>query len=205
MHERLEPRLSERLDALGPSPHAELLHVLTLPDFERADRIGEFCGYPESRAFAELLIDCEEDKVFRTVLVGMLRRPRACSGEGPTFSPALADGKALPVRSAIRELVTAADIANQPETTSSALYPIQPPPIGNTLQLVLARVLEDKAAACDEVLHCARDECLPRARESGNACADVHGEAPDDLPSHLDLARMHPRSYLEAQLVNGSD
>jgi hypothetical protein len=25
-----------------------------LPDFERADRIGEFWGYPESRAFAEL-------------------------------------------------------------------------------------------------------------------------------------------------------
>jgi hypothetical protein len=33
-----------------------------LPDFERADRIGEFWGYPESRAFAELLIDCEEDR-----------------------------------------------------------------------------------------------------------------------------------------------
>jgi hypothetical protein len=31
-----------------------------LPDFGRADRIGEFWGYPESRAFAELLIDCEE-------------------------------------------------------------------------------------------------------------------------------------------------
>ena len=30
-----------------------------LPDFERADRIGEFWGYPESRAFAELLIDYE--------------------------------------------------------------------------------------------------------------------------------------------------
>ena len=31
-----------------------------LPDFERADRIGEFWGYPESRAFAELLIECED-------------------------------------------------------------------------------------------------------------------------------------------------
>jgi hypothetical protein len=31
-----------------------------LPEFERADRIGEFWGYPESRAFAELMIDCEE-------------------------------------------------------------------------------------------------------------------------------------------------
>jgi hypothetical protein len=44
-----------------------------LPDFERADRIGEFWGLPEDRAFAELLIDCEEDAVLRAVLVGMLR------------------------------------------------------------------------------------------------------------------------------------
>src|SRR4249920_2928481 len=43
-----------------------------LPDFERADRIGEFWGYPEGRAFAELLIDCEEDRTLRAVL-GMLR------------------------------------------------------------------------------------------------------------------------------------
>jgi hypothetical protein len=33
-----------------------------LPDFDGADRIGEFWGYPKSRAFAELLIDCEEDR-----------------------------------------------------------------------------------------------------------------------------------------------
>ena len=38
-----------------------------------ADRIGEFWGHPGSRAFAELLIDCEEDRVLRAVLVGMLR------------------------------------------------------------------------------------------------------------------------------------
>jgi hypothetical protein len=71
--DQLERQLRERLDALGPAPRAELLHVLMLPDFERADRIGEFWGYPESRAFAELLIDCEEDRTLRAVLVGMLR------------------------------------------------------------------------------------------------------------------------------------
>ena len=47
--------------------------LLLLPDFERADRTGEFWGDPESRAFAELLIDCEEDRALRAVLVGMLR------------------------------------------------------------------------------------------------------------------------------------
>ena len=55
-----------------PTHRAELLHVLMLPDFERADRIGEFWSYPQSRAFAELLIGCEEDRVLRAVLVGML-------------------------------------------------------------------------------------------------------------------------------------
>ncbi len=68
-----EKRLEERPDALGPAPRAELLQVPMLPDFERAHRIGEFRGYSDRRAFAELLIDCEEDRTLRQVLVGMLR------------------------------------------------------------------------------------------------------------------------------------
>ena len=54
----MEAALRQRLEAMPPAPRAELLHVLMLPDLERAERIGEFWTYPQSRAFAELLIDC---------------------------------------------------------------------------------------------------------------------------------------------------
>jgi hypothetical protein len=37
-----------------------------------SERIGEFWSYPESRTFGELLIDCEEDRALRPVLVRML-------------------------------------------------------------------------------------------------------------------------------------
>jgi hypothetical protein len=40
--DEMEVSLRERLDALGPAPRAELLHVLMHPDFGRADAIGEF-------------------------------------------------------------------------------------------------------------------------------------------------------------------
>ena len=58
---------------LPKAARAELLHVLMLPDLERVERIGEFWSYFQSRAFAELLIDAEEDRTLRAVLVGMLR------------------------------------------------------------------------------------------------------------------------------------
>jgi hypothetical protein len=46
--------------------------VLTLPDFERAGVIGDYYN-PDTRQFAELLIDLEEDRVARAVVVRMLR------------------------------------------------------------------------------------------------------------------------------------
>jgi hypothetical protein len=58
--ELLERRLRAHLDALDPAPRAELLHVLMLPDFDRADRIGEFWGYPESRAVAAMSLSTSE-------------------------------------------------------------------------------------------------------------------------------------------------
>lgn len=71
--DELERRLQRRLGALGPAPRAELPHVLMFPDFERADAIGSYWGNPATRTFADLLIDCEEDRSLRAVLVGMLR------------------------------------------------------------------------------------------------------------------------------------
>jgi hypothetical protein len=68
-----EAVLRARLEALPPAPRAELLHVLMLPDLERADAIGSYWGNPKTRIFGELLIDCEEDRTLRAVLVGMLR------------------------------------------------------------------------------------------------------------------------------------
>jgi hypothetical protein len=68
-----EQVLPERLDALGAAPRAELLHVLMLPDFDRADAIGEFWASPETRTFGELLIDLDEDRAARAVIFGLLR------------------------------------------------------------------------------------------------------------------------------------
>jgi hypothetical protein len=73
--DQLERRLRDRqdVDALGPAPRAELLHVPLPPDFERVGAIQSYWGNPVTRSFGELLIDCEEDRTLRAVLVGMLR------------------------------------------------------------------------------------------------------------------------------------
>jgi len=51
--EDVEQALGQRLEAFPPTARAELLHILTLPAFDRVDRIGEFWSYPQSRTFAE--------------------------------------------------------------------------------------------------------------------------------------------------------
>jgi hypothetical protein len=71
--DELEVELTRRLDALPKAARAELLHVLTLPDFDRVGAIQTYWGNPATRTFGELLIDCEEDRVVRAVLVGRLR------------------------------------------------------------------------------------------------------------------------------------
>ncbi|HET6665911.1 MAG TPA: hypothetical protein VFG98_01385, partial [Intrasporangium sp.] len=82
--DELERRFQKYLDAIGPSPRAELLHVLMLPDLERVERIGDFWANPKTRTFAELLIDCEEDRTLRAVLDGS-------AGDGA----AVADGRTV--------------------------------------------------------------------------------------------------------------
>jgi hypothetical protein len=71
--DELERELQVRLNFMPKAARAELLHVLLLPDFDRADAIGSYWGNPKTRTFAALLIDCEEDRVLRAVLVGVLR------------------------------------------------------------------------------------------------------------------------------------
>ena len=80
--DELERRLRERLDALGPAPRAELLQRPDAPRLRarRADRL--VLGNPATRTFAELLIDCEEDRTLRAVLVWMLRENGELIAEG---------------------------------------------------------------------------------------------------------------------------
>jgi hypothetical protein len=74
LHE-LEEILRRRLDALGPASRAELLHVLCSPTSIAPTGSASSEG-TESCTFAELLIDCEDDRTLRAVLVGTMRERR---------------------------------------------------------------------------------------------------------------------------------
>jgi hypothetical protein len=71
--EEMEAALRQRLEALPPAARAELIHVIRLPAWDRADAIGTYWGHPETRTFGELLIDLEEDRTLKAVIWGMLR------------------------------------------------------------------------------------------------------------------------------------
>jgi hypothetical protein len=65
-----------------------------LPTSSAPERIGEFWSYPAEPHLAELLIDCEEDRTLRAVLVGMLREADS-SGPGDSASSTALPGPRL--------------------------------------------------------------------------------------------------------------
>jgi hypothetical protein len=60
-----------------------------VPDFERANRIGEFWGHPESRTFVVLLIDCEEDRTAPACARRQLREGTELPDNGCIASPSI--------------------------------------------------------------------------------------------------------------------
>jgi hypothetical protein len=73
--DELERRLRAHLDALGPAPRAELLHVLRLPD-STAPTQSAPSGGTETQTIGELLIDLRRTS----------RRERSSSGSSPRWS-----------------------------------------------------------------------------------------------------------------------
>jgi hypothetical protein len=71
--DEMEVSPRERLDALGPAPPRRVAQHSDAPRLRsrRPDRL--LLGESATRTFAELLIDCEEDRTRRAVLVGILR------------------------------------------------------------------------------------------------------------------------------------
>lgn len=67
-----ERLLQDHLAALGPVPRAELLLVLTLPDYERAERIGGYYGDTHSRTLARLLSEVEASPHARAAVLDEL-------------------------------------------------------------------------------------------------------------------------------------
>jgi hypothetical protein len=73
------------------------LHVLMLPDHERAGRIGQSFGDPRTQTLAQLLIDLEESPHVRAVVLGE-RREREPRGHNQAQWPKLRRSSIEPSR-----------------------------------------------------------------------------------------------------------
>jgi hypothetical protein len=69
----IKVQLRRRLEALGPAPAPSSSSPDATSTSTAPTRSAATGGTPEPAPFAEFLIDCEEDRVLRAVLVGMLR------------------------------------------------------------------------------------------------------------------------------------
>jgi hypothetical protein len=69
----VEDRFLEAIKLFEPAARRELLTVLTSSDIVRADLIRQLWERKEGHPMAEPLMDLEEDRAARAVVVGLLR------------------------------------------------------------------------------------------------------------------------------------
>ena len=153
-----------------------------LPDFERADRIGEFWGYPESRAFAELLIDCEDDRTLRAVLIGMVAGGRRLGWEQRT-------GTRLRAAASIRANTRVSEFEWSDPEPRSLMYSASGDRGG-------ARPLAEKSRP-SPVLQIAPQARVPRPLVRNTPCARMSGWLRAVLVGMLRDAALRDRAHRE--------
>jgi hypothetical protein len=79
---------------------------------------------------------------------------------------------------------------------------IELPQVGDTLQLLLTSIHEEKAAPGDQVLHGLRDDDLPRACFAEESGTDRDREPAGFTVDDLTLADMHPSPCLDAEVTD---
>ena len=84
-------------------------------------------------------------------------------------------------------------------------HPIEAPPVGDALQLVLAGVLEREAGPCDQILHGLGDHDLRRPGSGCHAGADRDGEPATLRIDHLALPGVDAGAHLDAQVADALD